>query len=56
MRVSLRCSAVLSGLILLAACGGGSATSVPTVKTCAEDPTQAKCIIIEPPVDSGLRF
>jgi endo-1,4-beta-xylanase len=47
--------ALVSSALLLAACGGGS-TAPAQAKTCAEDPTQAKCVTVTPAVDSGLRF
>jgi len=54
MRATLRCWATLC-MTIVAACGG--ATSEPvSVKTCAQDPTQAKCVTVTPQVDSGLRF
>jgi endo-1,4-beta-xylanase len=41
--------------VLLAACGA-SGTEPVAVKTCIEDPSQAKCVVVAVPVDSGLRF
>jgi endo-1,4-beta-xylanase len=55
MRVSLRGSAIFSGLIVVAACGGSMSETL-TTKTCAQDPTQPQCITVTPAVDSGLRF
>jgi len=48
-------SVLLCVLILVASCGGATSEPIAT-KTCAEDPTQAKCTTVTPPVDSGLRF
>ncbi len=47
---------LLAGATLLAAACGGSTTAPTQVKTCAEDPSQAKCVTVTPAVDSGLRF
>jgi endo-1,4-beta-xylanase len=45
-----------SAALLLAACGGGGSTEPAQAKSCAQDPTQAKCVTVTPAVDSGLRF
>ena len=47
----------LAFLISLAACGGDSTgVTAPVAKTCTEDPTQSRCVVVTPPVDSGLRY
>ncbi len=45
----------VAALTILTACGGAG-TAPSAVKTCAEDPSQAKCAVAPVPVDSGLRF
>ncbi|MEP6617951.1 MAG: endo-1,4-beta-xylanase [bacterium] len=49
--------AALSLTAMLAACGGDSpGPAAPVAKTCVEDPAQARCAPVTPPVDSGLRY
>jgi endo-1,4-beta-xylanase len=40
---------VASVAVTLSACGGGSGSTTPGDKTCQQDPTQAKCIVNNPP-------
>jgi endo-1,4-beta-xylanase len=40
---------LVSVAITLGACGGSSGTTTPGEKTCQQDPTQAKCIVNNPP-------
>jgi len=54
MRANVHSLIAIAGLSLMAACGGGG-TSEPAVKTCAEDPTQSKCVVVVP-ADSTLRL
>ena len=44
---------VASAVLVLAACGDAS-TGLGAVKSCADDPSQAQCPLVQP-VDSGLR-
>jgi endo-1,4-beta-xylanase len=56
-RVFLRISrgvVQMGAFVLLTACGGAASVVTPAVKTCAEDPTQAKCVVAS--ADTGLRY
>lgn len=54
-RVNTHSSVLAAGLFALTACGGAGEPTSP-IKTCAEDPTQAKCVVIPPATDSALRL
>jgi endo-1,4-beta-xylanase len=54
MRSNVYSLIAIAGLSLIGACGGGGGVSEPSVKTCAEDPTQSKCVVVPP--DSTLRL
>ena len=44
----------MGAFVILTGCGGAANVVTPAVKTCLEDPTQAKCTVA--PADSGLRY
>ena len=56
MRQIVSRAAVFGTLVTFIGCGGaGDATTSPVVKTCAQDPTQSKCVVAVDP-DSTLRI